>query len=142
MWDRLKRLLIKRDREAIALCVPVFLLLVAFLAGCGHILGPRKSYRDRVQTGIASWYGAKYHGRMCASGEVFDMYKLTAAHRELPFGTRVRVSNLDNGRSVIVRINDRGPFIRGRIIDLSYASARKIGMIKHGTARVRVEILD
>ena len=79
---------------------------------------------------------------MCASGEIYDMYKLTAAHRDLPFGTYVRVTNLSNGKKVVVRINDRGPFKRGRIIDLSYAAARKIGMVKDGSTRVRIEIID
>ncbi len=93
------------------------------------------------ETGIASWYGNPYHGRATASGEIFDMEKMTAAHRTLPFQTRLRVHNLDNGRTVEVRITDRGPFISGRIIDLSRAAARSIGMIGPGLARVRLEIL-
>jgi rare lipoprotein A len=94
-----------------------------------------------TEIGIASWYGHPYHGRAAASGEIYDMEKLTAAHRTLAFGTVVRVRNLDNGRSVDVRINDRGPFVDGRIIDLSRAAARKIDMIGPGTAKVRLEIL-
>jgi len=87
----------------------------------------------------ASYYGGKYHGRLTASGERFNMHAMTAAHRSLPFGTRVRVTNLDNGKSVVVRINDRGPFVRGRVIDLSRAAAKKIGLT--GLAPVRVEVL-
>ncbi len=97
--------------------------------------------RGRSQTGMASWYGKKFNGRPTASGEIFDMYKLTAAHKKLPFGTRVRVTNLKNGKSVVVKVNDRGPFVRGRIIDLSYAAAKKIKMINDGVVKVRVEIV-
>ena len=92
--------------------------------------------------GIASWYGPGFHGRRTASGEIYNMYAYTAAHKTLPLGTYVRVINLENGKSVVVRINDRGPFKKGRIIDLSYAAAKKIGMIEKGTARVRLEILS
>lgn len=92
--------------------------------------------------GFASWYGRDFHGRRTASGERFDMHDLTAAHRTLPFGTRVRVTNLENGSSVKVRINDRGPFVEGRIIDLSYGAARKIGMVRAGVVRVRLRLLN
>ncbi len=91
------------------------------------------------EEGIASWYGHPYHGRRAASGEIYNMYDITAAHRTLPFGTQVRVHDLENGRAVDVRINDRGPFVEGRIIDLSYAAAQAMGM--PGIARVRLEIL-
>jgi rare lipoprotein A len=91
------------------------------------------------EEGIASWYGHPYHGRHSASGEIYNMYDMTAAHRTLPFGTQVRVHDLENGRDVTVRINDRGPFVEGRIIDLSYAAAQSMGM--NGIARVRLEIL-
>ncbi len=91
--------------------------------------------------GRASWYGRRFHGRRTASGETFNAYSHTAAHRSLPFGTRVRVTNLNNGRSVVVRINDRGPYSGGRIIDLSRAAAEAIGMLRTGTAPVRVEVL-
>lgn len=94
-----------------------------------------------VEVGIASWYGHPYHGRAAASGEIYDMEELTAAHRTLAFGTLVRVRNLANGKSVDVRINDRGPFVDGRIIDLSRAAARRIEMIGPGTAKVRLEVL-
>lgn len=94
-----------------------------------------------VQTGIASWYGDKFHGRRTANSEIYDMYKLTAAHKELPFHTLVEVKNLDNQTKVIVRINDRGPFIDGRIIDLSKKAAQRIGIDETGTARVRLRIV-
>ncbi|NES82670.1 MAG: septal ring lytic transglycosylase RlpA family protein [Moorea sp. SIO2B7] len=92
--------------------------------------------------GIASWYGPGFHGRRSASGERFNQYDLTAAHRNLPFGTRVRVTNLNNGRSVTVRITDRGPYSRRRIIDLSTAAAREIQMVRSGVAPVKLEVLE
>ena len=91
--------------------------------------------------GMASWYGPGFHGRRTANGEVYNQNALTAAHRSLPFGTKVRVTNVNTGSSVIVRINDRGPFAGGRVIDLSAAAARVIGMIRSGVAPVRIEIL-
>ena len=97
--------------------------------------------RDRGD-GLASYYADRFEGRPTASGEVFHTSSLTAAHRTLPFGTRVRVTNLDNGRCVVVRINDRGPFVRGRVIDLSPAAARKIDMLAAGTAPVRLEVMN
>lgn len=96
----------------------------------------------RLQEGVASYYGEDFHGRKTANGEIYDMYAMTAAHRALPFNTRVLVTNLDNGKKVTVRINDRGPFVEGRIIDLSYGAARKIGMVGPGTARVRLEVIE
>ncbi|HMD99928.1 MAG TPA: septal ring lytic transglycosylase RlpA family protein [Terriglobia bacterium] len=93
------------------------------------------------EQGIASWYGHPFHGRPTASGEIYNMHDLTAAHRTLPFSTRVRVHDLDNGRDVEVRINDRGPFVKGRIIDLSNGAARSMQMIGPGTAHVSLEIL-
>ncbi len=95
-----------------------------------------------VQTGIASWYGEEFHGRVTSSREIYDMNDLTAAHNTLPFGSMVMVTNLNNGQSVIVRINDRGPFVKNRVIDLSYAAARAIDMIGPGTAPVRIEVLS
>lgn len=95
-----------------------------------------------VEQGVASWYGVPYHGRRAANGEIYDMYKLTAAHRTLPFNTVVRVTNLTNAEQIDVRITDRGPFVEDRIIDLSLAAARAIDMVASGTARVRVEILS
>ena len=104
-----------------------------------HILPTAQGY-DRI--GTASWYGAKFHGRRTSSGETYDMYKLTAAHPTLPIPVYARVENLENGRSTIVRINDRGPFRGGRFIDLSYAAAVKLDMMERGTARVRVTVMD
>lgn len=99
------------------------------------------TYAASVQVGVASWYGPGLQGNLTANGETFDMNRLTAAHPSLPFNTRVRVTNQHNGRSVIVRINDRGPFVGGRIIDLSRAAASELGMINRGTATVTLEIL-
>ena len=92
--------------------------------------------------GIASWYGGKFHGRLTSSGEIFNTNDMTAAHKTLPFGTMVRVTNLDNGKSAIVKINDRGPFVEGRIIDLSRAAAEQIGMLGPGVARVSLTIIS
>jgi rare lipoprotein A len=95
-----------------------------------------------TETGLASWYGAKHHGKLTASGEVFNQEHFTAAHPTLPWGSRVKVINLDNGKSVDVRINDRGPFKKGRIIDVSRAAARALGMVGQGITRVRLEWLS
>jgi rare lipoprotein A len=96
---------------------------------------------QQASSGTASWYGAQHHGRRTASGERFDKNGMTAAHRSLPFGTKVRVTNRRNGSSVVVRINDRGPFTRGRIIDVSRSAAQALGMVKSGTAPVVVEVV-
>lgn len=92
-----------------------------------------------LTSGVASFYGPKFHGRQTASGEIFDMYQFTAAHRQFPFGTRLKVTNLDNGKSVIVRVNDRGPFVKSRVLDLSYAAAKDIDMVTSGVANVKIE---
>lgn len=117
-------------------------LVAAVLAGCASAPPPPLSSVPSgwIEEGEASWYGPGFHGKRTASGEVYDMEALTAAHPRLPFDTRVTVRNLDNGRSVEVRVNDRGPFARGRIIDLSRAAARAIGMLGTGTARVRLTL--
>ena len=94
-----------------------------------------------VETGIASWYGAPYHNRRASNGEVYDMHAMTAAHRTLPLGSIVRVTNLESKQSAIVRITDRGPFIEGRIVDLSEAAAEKVGMLQKGTVQVELEVL-
>jgi rare lipoprotein A len=94
-----------------------------------------------VQTGEASWYGAEFHGQPTSSREIYDMNDLTAAHNTLPLGTFVMVTNLSNGKSIVVRINDRGPFVKGRVIDLSYAAAKALDMVGPGTAPVRIEAL-
>ena len=92
-------------------------------------------------SGSASWYGGKFHGRKTANGERYNQNALTAAHKTLPFGTKVRVTNETNGKSVVVRINDRGPFVGKRVIDLSRAAANAVGMVQRGVARVKVEVL-
>ena len=104
-----------------------------------HVLPTFKNYRAR---GLASWYGTKFHGRNTSNGEPYDMYAMTAAHKTLPIPCYVRVTNLENGRSAIVRVNDRGPFHDDRIIDLSYAAAKKLGVYGRGTANVEVVAID
>jgi rare lipoprotein A len=132
----------------LGIVVVVALTLVA--AGCGPRAaastgsggGPRVERPGQVyQVGKASWYGARHHGRRTASGERFDQHALTAAHRTLPFGTMVRVTSRANGRSVVVRINDRGPHGKGRIIDVSFAAAKRLGLVDAGVAPVRLEIV-
>lgn len=128
------------------------LSVVVLLAGCasarprGTMTPPTATTPPREQdaalTGNASWYGKPHQGRKTASGESFDMNALTAAHRTLPFGTRVLVTNLRNGRAVEVRINDRGPQIPDRIIDLSYAAARALGAVGDGVFRVRIAVVE
>ncbi|CAN2046428.1 rare lipoprotein A [Candidatus Magnetomoraceae bacterium gMMP-1] len=103
---------------------------------------PLESSKDYYERGIASWYGDDFHGKKTSNGEVYNMYAMTAAHKTLPLGTHVRVSNLNNGKSIRVRINDRGPFIDGRIIDLSYKAAQKIGLVAEGTASVSVTAIN
>jgi rare lipoprotein A len=98
--------------------------------------------RDYREEGIASWYGTKFNGRKTSNGEIFDLYQATAAHKTLPIPSYARVTNLENGREITVRINDRGPFHPDRVIDLSYGAAVKLGYMERGTARVRVEILN
>ncbi len=113
---------------------------VVLVAGCSRVaVAPTPG---KPQTGVASWYGPGFHGQRTSSGAIYDQHGLTAAHQTLPLGTRVRVTNLDTGRWVDVDVNDRGPFAKGRIIDLSYEAARTIGMIGPGTARVRVDVLE
>ncbi len=110
---------------------------------------PKTNHSDNIRTvnkaeyisGISSYYGKKFHGRKTANGEVFNMYDLTAAHKTLPFGTIIEVENISNNKKVTVRINDRGPFVRNRILDLSYAAAKKIGMIQSGTAKISGKII-
>ena len=127
--------------QAVLLC----LLLVMLGSGCASIpssrmpasLGPANV---PAVVGIASYYGRQYHGKKTASGEIYNMQALTGAHRTLPFGTSVKVTNLANDRSVVLRINDRGPFVRDRIVDVSFEAARRLGMLANGTARIQLEI--
>lgn len=116
------------------------LLLVAtfFLSSCA---GMNYFPTGDTQRGMASWYGEDFHGKQTSNKEIYDMHAMTAAHKTLPFGTYVRVTNLTNGKSVVVRINDRGPFVKGRIIDLSYAAAHKLGMSDTGVAPVVIKVL-
>jgi rare lipoprotein A len=121
----------------------VGLLLVA---GCSPVRRPRVAAPvpvgpGNVQEGVASWYGPGFHGKRTSSGERFDQYDFTAAHRTLPLGSWVVVTNKMNGRSIQVYVNDRGPYIQGRVIDLSYAAARAIGMLGSGTVPVRIVVL-
>jgi rare lipoprotein A len=127
------------------------MVLIIFMSfGCGSKKSSRgyrhsdelKNVDGYTQTGLASWYGDKEHGNLAASGERFSKYDYTAAHKSLPFGTIVRVTNLENGKDVVVNINDRGPFIRGRIIDLSYSSAKSIDLVRTGVAKVKVEVIS
>ena len=122
----------------------VALVIAVGLTGCGRKkqVKLRTPRIGQTEQGIASWYGHPYHGRQAADGEIYDMEKMVAAHRTLPFHTWVRVHNLDNRMSVDVEIIDRGPFIDGRIIDLSHAAARAVNMIGLGTAKVRIEIIE
>ena len=137
--------------------IAAFCMLLLLLAACarprgsghGPFLGldPSRSGTDTqgaakevFQTGIASWYGEDFHGRATADGEIYDMHKLTAAHQELPFHTLVEVENLENSRKILVRVNDRGPFLKERIIDLSFEAARRLGMADKGTAEVSLRV--
>jgi len=126
-----------------ALASSVGVISIVMLAGCSIVAKGHGQYDAGVkERGGASWYGEEFHGRLTASGEVYDQHKLTAAHRSLPLGSRVRVMNASNGRQVEVVINDRGPFVDGRIIDLSHAAAEELDMINSGTSPVVVEVLE
>jgi len=120
---------------------------LSLFTGCARktsarVPSPVKPARvGETQTGIASWYGVPYHGRRSANGEIYDMERLTAAHRTLPFDTWVEVTNLSNNKRVDVRITDRGPFVNGRIIDLSLAAAREIDLVTAGIVRVRIKVI-
>jgi rare lipoprotein A len=120
--------------------------LVVLLAGyttasSARPTSPQRVKKHKAQEGIASWYGPGFHGRPTASGEIYDMHALTAAHRTLPLGTMIEVRNLENGRTTTARINDRGPHRRGRIVDLSLAAAQVLGIDQAGTAKVRLTVL-
>lgn len=96
----------------------------------------------KVMTGVSSFYAEDFHGKLTANGEVYDMYGVTAAHKTLPLNTIARVTNLENNKSLILRINDRGPYVKGRILDCSYGAAKKLGFINNGTAKVKIEIIE
>ena len=112
-------------------------VLLALASGCAT----HSMQTPTTQRGVASWYGPGFHGQATSSGETYDQYRMTAAHRTWPLGTRVRVTNEQNGRSVIVRINDRGPFVDDRVLDLSYAAATELDLVREGTGRVTLEPL-
>jgi rare lipoprotein A len=101
----------------------------------------KKNHR-RVITGVSSFYAEDFHGKLTANGEIYDMYGLTAAHKTLPLNTIARVTNLDNNKSLILRINDRGPYVKGRILDCSYGAAKKLGFINNGTTKVKIEVIE
>ena len=139
---------------AIPLAIALAIALTCALVACGPKPPPKRATATttatpskqrppfKVQHGMASWYGGRHHGGPTASGERFNKNELTAAHRTLKMGTRVKVTRKKNGRTVIVRINDRGPYSKGRIIDLSEAAAKKLDMIRDGIAKVKVEVLE
>ena len=160
--DRMDRKRSGKERLRIGIRLQTTLLAVIFIIACAAQPPPPptqppnypKPYRvgnkwyqpiphsrGFVQKGRASWYGKKFHGRKTSSGEIYNMYAMTAAHKTLPLGTYVRVTNLTNHREIVVRINDRGPFVRGRIIDLSYTAAKKMGIVGPGTAPVKLVAL-
>ncbi len=126
------------DRTRAMLAVLLLLLTVQLCFGCA---AHRRSWPEE-ETGLASWYGPGFHGKTAADGSRYNQRKLTAAHRVLPFGTLVRVTNLENGRSVKVKITDRGPFVEGRIIDLSKKAAKKLKMVDRGVVRVKLEVVE
>jgi rare lipoprotein A len=122
------------------------LAVIVAVAACAEKRGPTAPAAVSADpgtriVGFASWYGQRHHGRSTASGERYDMHRLTAAHRTLPFGTRLRVTSVENGRSVVVRVNDRGPHVAGRLLDLSYAAAKTLGMVGDGVTRVELLVL-
>ncbi len=127
-------------RTALGTLVAMFSLSFAF-SSCSTSYNATTEYEDQLE-GIASYYADDFHGRKTSSGEIYNMHALTAAHRKLPFNTKVRVTNLENNRSVEVRINDRGPFKDNRVIDLSLKAALEIGLISNGTGPVKIEILE
>ena len=120
------------------ICQAIFIL---FMSLCLDTATQASALFSRVQYGVASWYGEPFHGRLTANGERYDMYQLTAAHQHVPLGIHAIVTHLQNGRTVRVRVTDRGPFIKNRLIDLSYGAARRLGMVDDGIAEVKVEFL-
>ncbi len=118
------------------------LLVILFSVGCASTSALKTPRRGTTQEGLASWYGAQFNGRATASGEIYDMNRISAAHKQLPFGTVVEVQNKDNGRKLRVPINDRGPFVKGRIIDLSLGAARQLDLFGAGLARVRIRVVQ
>jgi rare lipoprotein A len=133
-----------RERRRGSATVPAAIVALAGLVAASPTgQGPQfpDTVPEWVQQGRVSWYGPGFHGRRTANGEVFDTHELTMAHRSLPMGTSVRVTNLDNGRSVVLRVNDRGPYVRGRVADLSHAAAERLGFVDEGVVPARIELL-
>jgi len=124
------------NRGLIKLCI---ILCILFLSSCASVPHVDYSPEQKGNYAVASWYGKKFNGKLTASGKRFDMYAMTCAHKTLKFGTKLLVTNPDNNKSVIVTVNDRGPFIRGRDLDLSYGAAKKIGIVKKGVGKVKIE---
>jgi len=134
----------RRLKELLGLCA-IALLPILFGSGCASHRPSTSVVRSPSgtdQIGTASYYARNFQGRKTANGERYDLNRLTAAHRTYPFGTSLLVTHLGNGRNVVVRVNDRGPFARGRIIDLSLAAARRLDIVRSGTARVRIEVIE
>ena len=136
--------------------IRILLIFSAFIVACGSSIAygdyvdttgwSRKQIESiknhpKTQIGIASYYGKKFHKKRTANGEIFNMYKVSAAHKSYPLGTKVRVTNMENGKSLKLVINDRGPFVKGRIIDLSYRAARKLDFVNQGTVNVRIDVI-
>lgn len=135
----LERVGVSVSRRRLALVLGLAVLTVA--GGC-RAKAPRIDERGgHTLSGIASWYGKEFHGRPTSSGAIYDMYDMTAAHRTLPFGTMVEVKSLNNGKHIVVEVNDRGPFVKGRIIDLSFEAARQLDIVETGTASVALRVL-
>lgn len=132
-----------RHRFTATILAAVFAIapVVLFVAAPPASAKAARGLVGTMQVGNASWYGPRFHGRRTANGEVFDQHAMTAAHRRLPLGTVVAVTSLDTGRTVKVRINDRGPYVGGRIIDLSRAAAKRLGLIRQGVGRVKVKVV-
>ena len=135
-----------RPETRLAPSVPVrvtLAALAALLVAAPTGQGPAfpDTLPEWVQQGPVSWYGPGFHGRRTANGEIFDTHELTMAHRSLDFGSQARVTNLENGRSVVVRVNDRGPYVRGRVADLSHAAASELGFVDDGVVKARIELL-
>jgi rare lipoprotein A len=128
-------------RRALAVLVAMAVLLLSTPATVLRRPAIEDAVSAWTQSGRVSWYGPGFHGRRTASGEIFDTNDLTMAHRSLPMGSAVRVTNLENGRTVVLRVNDRGPYVRGRIGDLSHAAAAKLGFVGDGVVRARIELL-
>lgn len=136
--------------------VKLFLVLYLFTTSCtvsprygasNQVNNKKNIKNNRIKSngvlrGVSSWYGPNFHGKLTANGEVFDQYGVTAAHKNLPLGTVARVTNIDNGKSVVLRINDRGPYVGNRILDCSYGAAKKLDFVNSGTTKVRIEVIE